>query len=109
MERNPVLADTLSARNLLWDASSPMRKKLPASFKTYDVVRVIAILDKKTVIVDAPNQRRPPKVGDLATILAVYDDPYGFELECCDADGSTIWLGSYLPSQILLEPAFPQD
>gem|GEM_PF-2874571 len=44
-------------------------------FKSYDVVRVGSILDKVTVMIESPNRRRPPKVGDLATIVAVYDAP----------------------------------
>ena len=93
---------------MLWDAGRNLRKHLPPTFSQYDVVRVVSILDKSSVLVDAPNCRRPPKVGDLATILEVYRDPYGFELECCDSDGFTIWLGGYSPAQLLLEPHFPQ-
>ncbi len=81
-----------------------IRKQLPPTFKSYDVVRVVAILDKASVCANDPNCRRPPKVGDVATILEVYDDPYGFELECCGVDGFTIWLGGYSPSQLLLAP-----
>ncbi|MEL6105403.1 MAG: hypothetical protein AAFU85_05180 [Planctomycetota bacterium] len=84
-----------------------MSKLVPPSFGPYDVVRVVSILDEATVIVDAPNCRRPPKMGNIATILEVYQDPYGFELECCDANGATIWLGGYTPAQLLLEPNLP--
>ena len=86
-----------------------MSKHLPPTFSQYDVVRVVSILDKASVLVDALNCRRPPKVGDLATILEVYNDPYGFELECSDSDGYTVWLGGYTPTQLLLEPHFPQN
>ena len=33
---------------------------------------------------------RSPIVGDVATIVDVYDG--AFDLECCDSDGCTIWL-----------------
>lgn len=60
-------------------------------FKAFDVVRVTAINTDKLLVSDAFNTRAP-KVGDIATILEVYGDPYGFELECCDIAGNTEWL-----------------
>ena len=59
----------------------------------YDVVRVVAI--SKVKAPESEIDQRPPIVGDVATILEVYDNPPGYELECSDSEGITIWLGGY--------------
>jgi len=33
---------------------------------------------------------RAPRVGDIATIIDLYDE--AFDLECCDENGITLWL-----------------
>lgn len=72
------------------------------SFKVYDVVRLIAIDNDELLLSDAFNIRAP-KVGDIATILEIYSDPPGFELECCDKSGSTEWLLGVQENDVLLE------
>jgi len=39
----------------------------------------------------------------IATVLEVYENPSGYELECSDSDGITIWLGGYFPEDLSLE------
>lgn len=73
-----------------------------APLSQYDVVRVVSILDMAALLDQTSNCRRMPRVGDLATILEVYSDPFGFELECTDPDGYTVWLGGYSLSQLQL-------
>lgn len=39
---------------------------------------------------------RAPQIGDVATIVEVYDTPgLGYELECSDKNGITEWLVSF--------------
>jgi len=57
--------------------------------KQFDVVKVTAIRDHrfegKQVFF-----KRTPLVGDVGTVLEVYEDAY--EVECSDSNGTTIWL-----------------
>jgi hypothetical protein len=69
----------------------------------YDVVKVKVIRRAVSFEPDGTN-RRPPRVGDIATIVEVYADPSGYELECCDPDGITEWLLAFRPEDIELEP-----
>ncbi|MFC0351067.1 hypothetical protein [Undibacterium danionis] len=72
------------------------------SFKIYDVVRLIAINSDELCLGDAFNTR-PPQVGDIATILEIYDNPPGFELECSDKLGGTVWLLGFQEKDVQLE------
>lgn len=76
-------------------------------FSQYDVVRIINLTSCQ------PGRscsfgiigQEAPAVGDIATVVEVYSDPLGYELECCDADGSTRWVMAFSPSDIVLEKA----
>lgn len=68
----------------------------------YDVVKVKAILKKVRFEPDETNHREP-RVGDVAAIIEVYDNPPGYELECCDENGITEWLLAFGPNEIELE------
>jgi hypothetical protein len=72
-------------------------------FKQYDVVRIVAFNKPVMVVRDAINGREP-HVGDVATIVELYDNPPGYELECVEKGGSTAWLRSFAPDKIELEP-----
>jgi len=73
-------------------------------FKQYDVVRVIGIKSNQIFQPDSFN-RRGPRIGDLATILEIYSEPFGYELECSDPNGITEWLGGFGPDEMELELA----
>ena len=68
----------------------------------YDVVRVTAVSDP-AVLFNAHLYQRALRVGDRATLLDIYTDPPGYEFECCDSEGKTIWLGSFAPDDLVLE------
>ena len=70
--------------------------------KQYDVVRVIAI-PEPSVLAKAEPYQRAPRVGDCATVVELYTDPPGYELECSDSEGSTIWLGAFAPDDLVLD------
>ncbi|MEI8373441.1 MAG: hypothetical protein WCJ35_11495 [Planctomycetota bacterium] len=71
-------------------------------FSMYDEVRVVKVLSK-AAMERFPQDQRPPQPGDTATILEIYTRPPGYELECCDDQGMTIWLGGYGPDDLELE------
>ena len=65
--------------------------------KQYDVVKVVALRDSRFAS-EPPHFKRHPQVGDVGTILEVYDG--AFEVECSEREtGVTIWL----------EPMFPEE
>jgi hypothetical protein len=47
--------------------------------------------------------RRAPQIGDVATIIEVYSDPPGYELECSNEHGITEWLAGFKADDIELE------
>lgn len=67
-------------------------------FSAYDVVR-IERLPARDASDDAFNLR-PPRVGDIATIIEIYTDPPGYELECSGQDGITQWLIAFSPGEM---------
>ena len=46
---------------------------------------------------------RPPQVGDVASVIEIYDNPPGYELECSDKNGITEWMHAFSPEEIKLE------
>ena len=68
-------------------------------FELFDTVLV------EKVYLAAQNEcnKPTPQPGDIATIVEVYSNPQGFELECCDSTGRTIWCGGFEPSDLQLK------
>jgi hypothetical protein len=73
-------------------------------FAQYDVVKIKAFRSETALNLDTFN-RRPPQVGDVATIVEVRTKPLGYELECSGPDGVTEWLLAFAPEDIDLELA----
>jgi len=71
------------------------------NFKQYDVVRLKGIPSPDKF--NAEFDLRSPVVGDVATIVEVYKNPPGYELECSDSEGVTQWLIAWGPDEIELE------
>ena len=64
-------------------------------YKQYSVVRLKEI-KKQFNKTELAIGRREPKVGDVATIVEVYEKPViGYELECADPNGVTEWLVAF--------------
>ena len=78
-------------------------------FQQYDVVRLIGF-GPNADLNPSEHDKRPPQIGDTATIVEIYEDPPGYELECCDgsSEGITTWLRSFGVSEIILELLKPQ-
>ena len=70
--------------------------------KIYDVVRLTALLQPADFKPDGVSVRAP-RIGDVATIVEVYESPPGYELECSGSDGITEWLRAFAPSDVELE------
>ena len=71
-------------------------------FSEYDCVKITAIR-KPIDTADDGISRRNPVVGDIATVVMVYTDPPGYELECCDTDGVPWYLISVAIDDLDLE------
>lgn len=69
-------------------------------FKQYDVVRVKAF---HVPISASKFDLKAPAVGDVACIIEIYSNPFGYELECSDIAGITQWMTSFSPHDIDLE------
>ncbi len=73
--------------------------------KEYDAVRVVRLLTANRPFDGTVGVRRPPEVGDLATIVHEYDpeDPRApLAVEKVDPSGYTIWLADFERAE--LEP-----
>ena len=70
--------------------------------RIYDVVRITA-LPKPIHFEPDGISVRVPRVGDIATIVEVYESPYGYELECSRSDGMTEWLRTFAPGDVAFE------
>lgn len=72
-------------------------------FKPYDAVRIAGFAPQADTAPDAFSQR-PPRIGDVATVIERYASPPGYELEC-SADGSAMWQRAFRADEVTLEPA----
>ena len=66
----------------------------------YSVVKIKS-LNKNFKYNEGSFGSRSPRVGDIATIVEVYDS--AFDLECSDENGFTLWLEIFEPSDAELE------
>ena len=74
---------------------------MPAMLAQYTVVRVTAVRDQRFNGQPAYEVRHP-RVGDVGTILEVYETPGpAYEVESSDpATGETVWLAAMFPDQV---------
>ena len=70
--------------------------------RLYDVVRITELRQPIDFQPDGISVRAP-RVGDVATIVEIYRNPPGFELECSGRDGVTTWLWAFAPQDIGFE------
>ena len=70
--------------------------------KLYSVVRIKQV-HKEFSREDAGFNKRLPRQGDVATIIEVYENQPGYELECIDDNGVTQWQTAFSPEEIELE------
>ena len=73
-------------------------------FTQYDAVRIKGFASTPAPeIVGGPCNSRVPQIGDIATNIEVYENPSGYELECSDSDGITVWLLAFGADEIDME------
>ena len=70
------------------------------SIKLFDRVRILALRDTHASSLVGS---RSPQVGDIATVVDLYDHPPGYELECATPQGETLWLESFADDEVSLE------
>lgn len=73
--------------------------------KEYEVVRVRQRLRPADSYDGWNINQRPPQVGDVGTVVGIlhaHGLPDHYVVECCGADGASIWLGDFLAEE--LEP-----
>ncbi|WP_046006801.1 hypothetical protein [Pseudoalteromonas rubra] len=68
--------------------------------KQYSVVRIKS-LNKEFQHSEQSFGSRAPQIGDVGTIIDVYDDC--LEIECSDEKGVTLWLELFEPNDADLE------
>jgi hypothetical protein len=73
-----------------------------SSVKIYDMV-TIKKLHKPIDFQSDGISVRAPIVGDVAAVIEVYTTPPGYELECSEKDGITLWLHAFAPEEVELE------
>jgi hypothetical protein len=72
----------------------------------YQIVRVVKLLGEPEQYHGWKLNRRPPAVGDTGTLLNVLCAPGlrdRYVVECCEPDGTTVWLGDFDAAE--LQPA----
>ena len=71
--------------------------------KQYNTVKLKEI-KKQFYRNDMSVAEREPRVGDIAAIVEVYENPsLGYELECVDKNGITQWLATFSPDDAEFE------
>lgn len=70
----------------------------------YGLVRIVQLLHPPEAYDGWRLNRRPPQVGDIATIVEIRQAaglPTTYILESCAPDGTTIWLGDFDAAEIV--------
>lgn len=73
-----------------------------SGFGRFDLVRILRI-SRPGHTPSISTWQREPRVGDVAVILDVYESPAGYELECTDDTGRTLWVEPFRLDEIELE------
>ena len=73
--------------------------------REYDIVRVAKLIDPARRFDGTQGVRRPPQIGDVATICHEYDpkDPIApVAVEMVDHEGRTLWFADFQRSELEL-------
>lgn len=68
-----------------------------SAFRAFDGVRVLSV-EGVVPWSDVGDEARPPRIGDKAAVVEVLHalgHPDGFECECVDEQGRTLWLATF--------------
>jgi hypothetical protein len=78
-----------------------MPENAAGNFREYDVVRVARLRTETRYISGTPGGMRQPIVGDLGTIVMVYDGSH-LAVESVDSKGMTVWLADFTSDELEL-------
>lgn len=68
-----------------------------------DIVKVTALLESDRPFSGTEGLRRPPRVGDLATVVHVLEPGRAFIAEAVHPDGFTLWVADFRAEELALE------
>jgi len=68
----------------------------------YSIVKIVRLRKASRHFSGSENISRPPQIGDIGTIVHVYDSSKGCIVEMVDESGSTIWLADFEPGELEL-------
>lgn len=96
--RNPE--ELIIAFNYLLNLRSNHLKMQYAQYSVVKLKRIYSEFNDSELQFD----QRTPRVGDIATIIEIYQSPcLGYELECCNKNGITEWLIAFSADEVVLE------
>jgi len=90
----------------------PIGSKDLTQIREYDVVRVIRLRTKNRTISGSAGVTRPPRVGDIATVVHEYipENPTApVIVENVGEDGMTIWIADFERDEIELVVSAPSS
>ncbi len=77
-----------------------------AGFHEFDVVRLVQLIDANRHYAGSEGIKRPPRIGDVGTIVYVAPGATSFIVECVDSSGLTGWLADFADAELeLVTPA----
>ena len=84
-----------------------MTKQGTPVFNELDHVRVVRLNHPTREVTGTERVRRQPVVGDSGTVVALVkhaSKPPGYDVECVDAAGMTLWLAEFDRDELALVP-----
>jgi hypothetical protein len=66
----------------------------------YSMARVVRLLKPDRHFSGSENVSRPPQIGDVGTIVHVYDSLKACIVEMSDEKGMTIWLTDFIAEEL---------
>lgn len=87
------------------DISSQENANQMTGLEQYQLVRVTSLHQANAEYDGWRVNRRPPEIGDIGTLVDILHAdglPDRFVVECCEADGTTVWLSDFNADE--LEP-----
>lgn len=74
-----------------------------------DVVRVAALVEANRQFSGSEGVCRPPRIGDIATVVHVLEPGRAFVVEAVDSEGYTLWLADFRAEELQLESKHHAD
>jgi hypothetical protein len=69
-------------------------------FHELNTIRIVRLLRDNREYSGTPGIIRPPQIGDVGTIVHVYDPHGPYSVECVNAEGYTVWLADFAAEEI---------